>query len=328
MGRFEATAEVEIAHLRHSVIELSWGALRGAHGPSDGSAGASSNVPSALAVIRHAQIFAGLPEEIDEAFTVLEGHAMCRGSLYPVAVAITPFLFDCLRRGSPVSDRITHVIAAYVASHRSLEPRLQRQLLDIVIDHAPEIMKWHGRYDRALAAVAIHVPELRAAYVATVATEPTLSAFALLALNELGAASDNAIAFAHQTMEREDADPALRMAAAAFLTHRGEHPPIRHAQICAALPAAAADALSNLVAGLWIPRIDRGAIAPQLQQAEVVFVNDRFVMVHAGSRSITLPWADAAVQRGDLIQVGIDAGGKAAVAVLTDRAGQVTVVDL
>ena len=43
--------------LEHSVVELPWNVLRGALGPSDGSAGAASNVPSALAVLRHAQLY-------------------------------------------------------------------------------------------------------------------------------------------------------------------------------------------------------------------------------------------------------------------------------
>src|SRR5690349_19454418 len=50
MGRFEPTGRVDVPGMEHSVAELPWGALRGAFGPSDGSAGARSNVPSALAV--------------------------------------------------------------------------------------------------------------------------------------------------------------------------------------------------------------------------------------------------------------------------------------
>ena len=86
----------------HSVIELPWGMLRGALGASDGSAGAKANVPSALAVLRHATLYRAVPDEIEEAFEVLERHAMCAGQLYPVAISVLPFLFDMLRRESKV----------------------------------------------------------------------------------------------------------------------------------------------------------------------------------------------------------------------------------
>ena len=46
MGRFEPTGKVEVPGLEHSVADLPWGVLRGALGPSDGTAGALSNVPS------------------------------------------------------------------------------------------------------------------------------------------------------------------------------------------------------------------------------------------------------------------------------------------
>src|SRR5206468_3990302 len=76
VGRFDPTGEVEVKGLGHSVVELVWRTLRGAHGPSDGSAGAITNVPSALSVIRHAGLYKQLPDEIEEAFTVLERHVM------------------------------------------------------------------------------------------------------------------------------------------------------------------------------------------------------------------------------------------------------------
>ena len=103
--------------------------LRGAFGPSDGSVGAVSNVPSALAVLRHAQLYLRLPEEIDEAFGVLEQHAIRHGVLYPVAVTIVPFLFDIVRRGTPVAERITDLIAEYASAASTLEPALRDQLL-------------------------------------------------------------------------------------------------------------------------------------------------------------------------------------------------------
>src|SRR5690349_3487266 len=106
MGRFEPTGPVENRDLEHSVVELSWGALRGAFGASDGRHGAHGNVPSALSVLRHATLYATIPDEIDDAFGVLEKHVMRGPRLYPVAVHVLPFLFDVVRRGSPLSPRI------------------------------------------------------------------------------------------------------------------------------------------------------------------------------------------------------------------------------
>src|SRR5258706_3659566 len=109
MGRFDPTRSINTG-LEHSVVDLPWGVLPGAFGPSDGSAGAASNVPSALAVLRHAQIYLRVPEEIDEAFGVLEQHAIRHGVVYPVAITVVPFLFDIVRRGSPVAERITDLL--------------------------------------------------------------------------------------------------------------------------------------------------------------------------------------------------------------------------
>src|SRR5664279_865511 len=109
MGRFDSTQSIGVPELEHSVVELPWGVLRGAFGPSDGSVGASSNVPSAISVLRHAALYLRVPEEIDDAFGVLEQHAIRHGVVYPVTLAIVPFLFDIVRRGSPVSERIAQL---------------------------------------------------------------------------------------------------------------------------------------------------------------------------------------------------------------------------
>src|SRR3569623_709249 len=71
MGRFESTQSIDVPELEHSVVTLPWGVLRGAFGPSDGSMGASSNVPSAISVLRHAALYLKVPEELSEAFDVL-----------------------------------------------------------------------------------------------------------------------------------------------------------------------------------------------------------------------------------------------------------------
>src|SRR3954463_1621157 len=115
MSRFDPTGEVRDLSTDHSVAELPWGVLRGAFGPSDGSAGAGSNVPSALAVLRHAKLYLQFPGEIDDAFLVLERHAIRHRQLYPVAITVLPFLFDMVRRSSVASERMTDLIADYTA---------------------------------------------------------------------------------------------------------------------------------------------------------------------------------------------------------------------
>src|SRR4051794_10776950 len=164
MGRFEPTGPVDVPGLEHSVANLSWGVLRGALGPSDGSAGAAANVPSALGVLRHAEIYRNVPQEIEEAFTVLDQHVVRHGQLYPVAVAVVPFLFDILRHGSPLATRIADLIALYASTASTLDPLLRDRLVAIVSDHAGELVRWFGVHDRAFAALAIHIPQLRELY--------------------------------------------------------------------------------------------------------------------------------------------------------------------
>src|SRR5687768_8223962 len=124
MSRFESTGPVDVENLQHSVVELPWSVMRGACGASDGSAGPHSNVPSALAVLRHAQLYAACPEEIDEAFHVLEHHVIDETAAYPVAITVLPFLFDTVRRGSPIARRITGVIAKCARLAGTLEAPL------------------------------------------------------------------------------------------------------------------------------------------------------------------------------------------------------------
>jgi hypothetical protein len=165
MARFGPTGAIEDSAVQHSVAELPWGVLRGALGPSDGSAGAASNVPSALAVLRHAQLYVAHPEEIEDAFRVMEQHAIGRGHLYPVAVAALPFLFDVVRRGSPIAGRIADLIAQIAAAKDPAEPRLHDRLATIVASHDEEIARWIGRFDSAARALTVHVPALRGTLV-------------------------------------------------------------------------------------------------------------------------------------------------------------------
>lgn len=327
MGRFEPTGTIDVPDLAHSVAELPWGVLRGAYGPSDGSAGARSNVPSALAVIRHAALYAGHPGEIDEAFEVLERHALRHGVLYPVAVTVAPFLFDFVRRRSPLAPRIADLLAEYAAAAGSLEPYLHERLQVLITAHGREILGWLGTHDRALAALAIHVEAIRGPYLAALASATEVSPFALLALIELGVAPGRTIELGLAMLDDPEAHHLTRGAAAAFLARHGEPTPSLRERIDAALTPAMPAALGNLVARLWVPTIERPVVAPKLCAAEVVFAGEKLVLVRAGSRSVTIPWRDAPLQRGDVLQVGISAHGQPKLVVMTAPDGRVTVID-
>lgn len=342
MGRFEPTGKIDVPGLEHSVADLPWGVLRGALGPSDGTAGALSNVPSALAVIRHAPLYASCPEEIDEAFEVLERHAIRHRLLYPVAVTIAPFLFDFIRRSSPLSARVAEVLAEYAAAASTLEDYLRDRLYFLIENHEKEILGWIGVHDRAVAALAIHVEALRAPYLAKLAEATTVSPFALLALIELGQAPGKTELLALEMLDDRATHDIARGAAAAFLAaqpkrwaarsndtgaQQGELTPALRERIDAALTPAMPAALANLVTRLWTPTIERPVVAPKLRAAEVVFAGEKLVLVRAGAQTVTLPWLNAPLQKGDVIQVGITAHGKAKIALLTEPDGSVTVID-
>ena len=327
MGRFEPTGRVDVPGMEHSIAQLPWGVWRGAFGPSDGSVGAHANVASALSVLRHAPLYAGVPAEIDEAFTVLERHPLRHSVLYPVAVTIVPFLFDFVRRRSIVSARITELIAEYVAASDTLERPLHDRLHQIVVDHMSEILSWIGRYDRPVAALAIHVPALRVPYLAVLEGASELSMFALLAMVELDSAPGDTIAIALELLDNPKALPITRAAAAAFLARFGDRSPALRERIDAALPPSAPAALAREVSRLWTPRIDRPVVAPKLLDAEVLFAGEKLVLVRAGDHSVTLPWRQSNVQRGDVIQVGITAHGKPKLVVISEPDGGVRVID-
>ncbi|HET9991576.1 MAG TPA: hypothetical protein VFQ65_23765 [Kofleriaceae bacterium] len=328
MGRFESTRSIDVPDLEHSVVALPWGVLRGAFGPSDGSAGAGSNVPSAISVLRHAPLYLKVPEEIDEAFGVLEQHAIRHGVVYPVAITIVPFLFDIVRRGSPVAERTTDLIAEYASAAATLEPRLAIRLREVIADQAAAIVSWLGIHDRAAAALALHVPALREPFFARLATLPRLAPEVLLALIELDTAPPpHAIAVALQLLDGDDVTLSARMCAAAFLARFGEKTPSMRTRIDAALPPSAPAALRAFVGKLWTPTVKRPVVAPKLYDAEVVFAGENLVLVRAGTKSVTLPWAGAPVGRGDVIRVGITAHGQPKLALITEPDGSVTVVD-
>src|SRR5262249_43924631 len=144
--------------------------------------------------LRHAPLYATHPEEIDEAFAVLRRHPIRYGLLYPVAVSIVPFLFDLVRRRSPLASRIADLIAEYTAAAATLDEYLSDRLFEIVELYGVEVASWVGRYDRAAAALAVHVPAIRSEYLAAVATCESPCPVTLLALVELGAAPGHALA--------------------------------------------------------------------------------------------------------------------------------------
>jgi hypothetical protein len=301
--------------------------LRGAFGPSDGTAGARSNVPSAISVLRHAPLYLQMPAEIDEAFGVLEQHAIRHGVVYPVAITVVPFLFDIVRRGSPVAERITDLIAEYAGAAGTLEPRLATRLHELIADQADAILSWLGIHDRAAAALALHIAALREPFLARVQTMPRLAPEVLLALIELDTAPPHAVVLAHELLAGDDITISARMAAAAFLARFGDQTPALRTQLDRALPPSAPALLRVFVGKLWTPTVRRPVVAPKLYDAEVVFAGAKLVLVRAGERSVTLPWADAPVGRGDVIRVGITAHGQPKLALITEDDGSVTVVD-
>lgn len=328
MGRFEPTSQVVLQRLEHSLVELPWRVLGGAFGPSDGTAGARANVPSALSVLRHAALYAHLPAEIDEAFAVLEQHAIRHRVLFPVAVAVTPFLFELVRGGHAYAERITDLLAEYAAAATTLEPHLRERLIQICFDHGAEICGWIGTHDRAAAALAIHVTELREGYLATVEGLRAMSPVVLLSLIELGEAVGCSAQLAMRSLDGADVPEVSRMVAAAFLARFGTPTPSLSTRIDAALPPTAKAALGKLVAELWQPTIARPVVAPKLHEAEVVFAGEKLVLIRAGDRTVTVPWVNANVARGDKLQVGITAHGRAQLVVVTDPDGSVRLIDV
>jgi hypothetical protein len=219
MGRFDPTGPVDAN--AHSVASLRWETQLGALGPSDGSAGAASNVPSALSVLRHAQLYMPFPAEIDEAFGVLEQHAMRNGHLFPVALATLPFLFATLRGGTipSVAARITDLIARYTAASHTLESDQRSRFLDLIVSHAREILRWLGHHDRALCAIALRFPELRTDLLAALSSAEAVSPAILIALVDLGAAPGRTVELAQQLLAGDD--EVARQSAETFLARFG-----------------------------------------------------------------------------------------------------------
>lgn len=323
MGRFEPTAPLDGGG--YSVASLRWETQVGALGPSDGSSGAASNVPSALSVLRHPSLYLPFPDEIDEAFAVLETHAIRDGQLYPVALATLPFLFETLRQHSPLGERIAELIARYTAASSTLDERLRARFLDLIVSHAKEISGWLNAYDRALCAIALRVPELRTDLLAAVTNAEAISPVVLLALVDLAAAPGRTRDAAHVMMN--NGDETIRMCAAAFLARYGQRSPELTSRIDAILTPSAAATLRSYVRDLWTPTVERPAVAPKLLAAEVMFAGEQVVLVRAGEQRVALPWANANVEQGTQLQIGLTVHGEPVLALVTDDAGAVRVIE-
>jgi len=331
MSRFEPTAEVNVRGLEHSVALLPWSVLRGARGPSDGSAGAGTNVPSALAVLRHAPLYLKFPEEIEEAFAVLESHPMRAGELFPVAVTVVPFLFAAVSRGRaqgwPIVDRIADLIARYTQLAPTLEPKLRDRLEQIVIDHGGEILGWLDTMPRAACAIALALPAFRHDFLDAVDHADEVAPEVLLALVELGATPGSTIRRALDLLDAAASSELERMCAAALLARYVDRTPELRTRINAALPPTAAGALRGFVRELWTPHITRPVVAPRVYDAEVLFGGENLVLVRAGERTVTLPWIGANLSRGDRLKVGLSSHGEPKLALVTTADGGVRVFD-
>ena len=256
---------------------------------------------------------------------MLEQHAIRHGKLYPAALAALPFLFDTIRRGSPVAERITEVIAEYAGAEATLEGPLRDRLRTLLVSHAHEIASWLGRYDRAACALAMRAREIRTDLVVAIGAAERVSPVVLLALVELGAAPGRTVELAHELLD--SGDDTARMCAAAFLARYGERTPELGTRIDAALPPSAPAALRTFAGKLWTPTVDRPNVAPRMVDAEVVFAGEKLVLVRAGERTVTLPWADSGVQRGDRLTVALTTHGQPKLAVITDADGSVRLID-
>jgi hypothetical protein len=61
--------------------------------------------------------------------------------------------------------------------------------------------------------------------------------------------------------------------------------------------------------------------------AEVLFAGEKLVLVRAGERSVTLPWPQSHVRKGDVLSVGVTVHGQAKLVVFTEPTGAVRVID-
>jgi hypothetical protein len=209
----------------------------------------------------------------------------------------------------------------------SLEGPLAHRLNQILIDHSYELVRWLGTHDRALGAIALHVPALREVFIAAIEGAERVSPAILLALVELGEAPGDTIPLAIEMLDGADATGEQRMAAAAFLSKLGAPDAQLAAKIDAALPPTAEASLRTIVDKLWSPTVIRPVVAPTLHEAEVVFTGKQLVIVRAAGKSVTRPWQGAQVATGERLQVGLTTHGEPKLAVVTDWKGGVRVVD-
>jgi hypothetical protein len=305
--------------------DVAWAEQIGAFGPSDGRGGPISNVPGALAVLRDAHLYRETPEELAEALEVLETHVVAEGTLYPVAVAALPFLFELIEREVPHAGELAEVIASYGAAIETLAPAPRAAMRTLLLAKREVILGWVGKFPLAAAGMAVHAPWLRNGYLAALDAGRGVGAIGFLALLELDATVRGAVQAAIAALG--GGEPTTRMAAAAFLAGRPDLTPDVATRVDAELPPHAEAALANLTGGLWEPIIKRPRVAPQLREGRVVFVGPKLVLVKVGERTVTLPWPDAQVRKGDVLRIGITAHYQPKLVILADASGQVKVVD-
>ena len=97
------------------------------------------------------------------------------------------------------------------------------------------------------------------------------------------------------------------MAAAAFLAKFAPPSPSLSTRIDGALRRPRPHCSPSSPATSGSPEILRPVVAPKLHEAEVVFAGEKLVLVRAGDRTVTVPWVNANVARGDRLKVGITA---------------------
>ena len=280
MGRFDPTGPVDAN--AHSVASLRWETQLGALGPTDGSAGAASNVPSALSVLRHAQLYAAVSRGDRRSVRASSStHAIRHGQLYPGRARDAAVLFATLRarharrRAHRRSDRDVHGRVAHArgAAARAF-PRSDRLAREATSCAGSARTTAHS------CAIALRVPELRTDLLAgaRVAERSRRSCCSRSSISApLPAAPTMSRTRCSTTPTTRSADVRGRVPRALWRAHAGA----AVAHRCRAA-AVGAPALRNYVGELWTPTVKRPAVAPKLLTPRSMFAGEKVVLVKAG----------------------------------------------
>ena len=218
-----------------------------------------------------------VPEEIDEAFGVLEHHAIRHGHLFPVALATLPFLFA---RCAVARRRRAHH-RAHRAVRRRVDARARaaRAFLDLIVPITPaRSFAGSATHDRAL--VRDRDARVRAARPICAPRSSTAETFApvvLLALVDLGESARAAQLLALAMLDAETTRRACvpprssRATASARRSCRRDR--------CRAATVGGGRAAQPSSGELWTPTVHAAAVAPKLFDAEVMFAGKKFVLV-------------------------------------------------